>query len=325
MSTAFFPKEEWQGDPEFAQKVCQDALEYSYSETELDEDDFQLDAVISRYAVACSRPDGRLKVTYHTGPCHSGLNQLEGPVIAMASAPTVDDWRDQDLWGAGRHSFDYEMFEGEDFNPKLDAYWHWLMHESRWRDVFLTKPSPEEAAVRGVLVNTRLPSNFVVQGLIGTRQPHEYTHRVLFWHDWVQAGGDPDLCLMFSECFEPTPSGTLLHSSSGDIHDMFRSSKIGKVHLRNFVRDKFVNPNPMLHEDPRYGGIHALYGERDVGYGAPDSYLKKLLKGLSDGFTEEYVYVFGKGNVKKIMPTLTREGGARLIADLSNQLKKELQ
>jgi hypothetical protein len=239
----------------------------------------------------------------------------------MSTSPHVDVWQDPDLREERGSEYVGEL---DGFFPKAQAYWEYLVNQSPWKDVFLTK-CLDEAAVQGVLINTELPANFAMQGIIGTREPHEFPNRVELWYDVVQAGGDPDLMFPVMECVQHYEVAgacgntvrVLKEGRAGDIHDMFKSHVWNAKSIQRFLRGELLNPRQHLGKSGAFCGIHDLYHHMD------GRELRGALEGMpKTAEVKEQEYYRGTNRTVKAEATGYDEG-VQYLVEATNKMRKQ--
>lgn len=310
--------------PDPAVKAVKEAIVLQIAKNHLED--------VSRYAVQGVYNDwdkaGIHQIKGHTGACHSTLSRYS-KIEALCTAPVVRAWRDADAWGANRQSRDCTA-HFQDSWGKFSRWWEYLMNTSVWAPVFLEK-SLEVAERDGVLINLDVPNNYAMQGIIGTRLPHEFPNTVELWDDIVQAGGDPELSCIIMEAFNKKvikindTKAVIMspRSSSGDIHDMFDYRDMGILDLKRYIIRRQHRPNKTFREDGKFSGIHALWGTRRVGGG---SVVCEIQEGLPLGTvvkTEQFC-VMTKKTLKKTEEVCLWQDGVQYLAEESVKLRRRL-
>lgn len=277
------------------------------------DEDYSLGETISRYCIVEGNPN-RPSVRCWYGPCHSRVNTCTG-ILAMATSPHVSVWRDPCLRIGRGSSYDGSL---EGFYDKAVLFWEYLVNDSPWRDVFLTK-GLQEAEETGVLIRTDLPSNFVMQGVIGTRMPHEFPNRVELWYDVVQAGGDPDLAVLLSESIVSEEGYLSLNNRTGDIHDMFAPWNWSEDSIRNYLTGNLVGGNPPLAVSSVFDGVHSLY----VGKPPAERFIRKTLMDMPMASTRTVREFQRVGFVTEEVPATGYQEGVDYLVELSNKWRRD--
>lgn len=256
------------------------------------------------------------------GACHSYMSAYE-KIEVLVTSPNVRFWRKKEGYGAGRG---YQVVRGteKEVYKGCVMWWEWLVNSSPWAPVFLEK-SLEVAEDTGVQINCELPSNYVMQALIGTREPHEYTGRVALWADVVNAGGDPlGMALLMEETqVELVKDGEdripcICHRASGDIHDMFSLGEMGPKAISNLFKGHQQEPNPPLSQSGSYRGVFGLWGE---GPGEP---VRKVVASMpTDKTTMREKYQPGRGYYNADVPCTTYQTGVDYLVEQSVALRSK--
>jgi hypothetical protein len=159
-----------------------------------------------------------------------------------------------------------------------------------------------------------------MQGIIGTREPHEFPNRVELWYDVVQAGGDPDLMFPVMECVrhsEVKGVRTLRYGASGDIHDMFCSSRWSHQTIQRFIRGELLNPRQHLRKSGAFCGIHELYRQVDGGD------IRDVLEAMPvcTEVTEQEYY---RGTYRTVKNKVTGwNEGVKYLVEATNNMRKQ--
>ena len=253
---------------------------------------------ISRCGTA-SRKDGGVEYDYHTGPCHSFLQRVNN-IEVIFSSPNVKGWTTEARWTGGRHT-GVPQWEFKEYYEEACSYWDWLMNASPWRDVYLTKPEPEEAGTVGVQIDCTVPNNVAMFAIIATRAPHEYPERIRAWTRGVRLGGDPMALLPLVEGIE-VRSGLIMGADpvitfkkhGGGIHNMFAHDQMSDQGVGQFMRWEFDegSENAPFTDAGRFDGVHSLFCQ-DVDLGLP--FRQELRKIKAKQHNEVRQWNWGRG------------------------------
>lgn len=235
-----------------------------------------------------------------TGPCHYSLKNIEkgASILAMANCVNTRSW-------------------GARPGPEFNAWWDYLVHESPWAPVFMTKDL-DAAMTSGHLINTMLPSNFVVQALIQSRQGQEYPYKLKYWYEGVKAGCDPLFAMLLAEMYRPKARDLVGFRQGGENHDAFDPGQMGPEVIRNFLGGVQVNPKVRLRHCGDYYGIFELYGSGDsIVYPT----VTRMQEGMEEA-EEEYMDYAERKRVKRVVPVLTDKSVGRHMFLVERKLRE---
>ncbi len=271
--------------------------------------------------------EGKVTFRNHVGPCHSALNRYT-KVQALVTSPNVAAWRDSSLWCAGRHH-DIPCWDFESYFEEACHWWNWLMHESPWRDAYVTKPDVEEAGTHGVVIDVNMPSNLAMFAIIATRHPHEYPQRVRAWSRGVRMGGDPLGMALLQECFsvhEGIHGANIMNFDrvGGGIHDMFDTSKITDEGIRQFLAWEPIHLNPPLTVSGNFSGIHLLWDSSSEWRETTDTFVRRGLNVIKPKKRRMIkTWEWDKGIVSKNVNSIDFDYGVERLAALSKEVMHE--
>lgn len=272
---------------------------------------------ISRYSIHGSYEGDAVRTSNCKGACHSSLNRYT-KIEALSTSPSVAVWRNRNIIRRGERGSE---FQGElpQFYEKTVQYWEWLVHESPWADIFLTK-SLAEAEDGGVLIDVDTPANVAMLAIIATREPHEFPNRIEIWYDLVQSGADPYVSTLFMESIHKDGK-TLEIAESGDIHDMFSFREMDKSSFKNFINVKYPGIRQPLRESGRFSGIHSVYRKQDSRTGPVvlvDMFSSIPMNG------EGTRIVFNRGKTQEVKcKVIDYQEGIEFLASLTHNVRKE--
>jgi len=204
--------------------------------------------------------NGTLAPIKFTGPCHAKLYNFRDYRALYTLTPPPD-----------------KVCLPEQFR----AFITWLAQRSPWKNVpYPTEP--ELAWTKGfVITDMNLPANLVGNFCIATRIPCEHPTVVTRWHEFVSAGINENLALIFASClragshnnddYTDKPDKLLWKRSPGhyplDVFDADVS------YVENFCLGRVVQPNHPLLTSPQYTPCNTVWGETYGG--AYRKFLKK--------------------------------------------------
>lgn len=278
---------------------------------------------LSQYSIyGLKRGDTKPSHKAYFGACHSYMSAYD-KIEVLVTSPNVQHWRTKEGYGAGRGAQCVRGTEDEVYQGCV-MWWEWLVNASPWAPVFLEK-SLEVAEATGVQVNCDLPSNYVMQALIASREPHEYTGRVALWADVVNAGGDPlGMAVLMEETQVKLQKNgddkflVIEKKESGDIHDMFSVGEMNAAALTNLFRGVQKKKNPPLTVSGRYHGVFGLWGD------GPGSPVRKVIASMpTDATIRAQKYQPGKGYFDADVPCTTYQTGVDYLVEQSVALRKK--
>lgn len=131
-----------------------------------------------------------------------------------------------------------------------DLLWfiHWLVNESNWKDVFLSKDA-EDILDRGYVARVDGPINFLVNALIATRFPTEkycvgFDRRWLVFQELLAAGLNYNEAFLFAHIYNTVNQSSLYPITFSPLstgHNSLRMSPFNKTYFNNFLRNRPQN------------------------------------------------------------------------------------
>jgi hypothetical protein len=199
---------------------------------------------------------------YHMGSaCYAALSRIpeefnpdytyktkDNPVIAFIDNP-----------------FTRMYAKGADALSKDECkYLNWVLNESAWAPVFLTK-NPKNVFKMGASYDVTYPARYVVQGAILTRYVAEYPDIPEMWNKLVGYRVDPHIALILAHALQELcpDSFRIEKNRAGSGHHAFDIRSIGIAQIRRMVSKKPISFKRMkpFSLSQKYRGLSKIWGE----------------------------------------------------------------
>ena len=199
---------------------------------------------------------------YHMGsPCYAALSRIpeefapdyvyktkENPVIAFIDNPFT------------------RMYSGgiDALSKDECKYLKWMLNESAWAPVFLTK-NPKNVFKMGASYDVTCPARYVVQGAILIRYIAEYPDIPRMWNKMMQYEVDPHIALVLAHALQELcpDSFRIEKNRAGSGHHAFDIRSIGIAQIRRMVNKKpisFKRIKPFSLSQ-KYRGLSQVWGK----------------------------------------------------------------
>lgn len=173
--------------------------------------------------------------------CYSGMRDAGGKLLDGSDYEDEEYDEEEEnykytLKGKNKIMYvvNYMTTKGKPVNEAGKAYLDWLMNESPWAVVFVTKTA-EEAIATGAIVDASYPNNLVTSACIATRWTGECRTYCDFWYAAVQAGMNPHDAMWMSNFFY-IAGGEVLYSPRSE-HTPFGGYNLTPKGYNNYIRN----------------------------------------------------------------------------------------
>ena len=139
-------------------------------------------------------------------------------------------------WSLSRKSKEL-LFEGsKTYLNKAITYLYWLVNDSIFSDVFVTK-DPKEIISGGAIFHTHYPANFVVQAATAVRYIGEFSEIIKIWYkfkDYI----NKDAALFLAHSFSLSNKEYFFTDYIYNAHYFMENKDLNRTVLRNFMNKK---------------------------------------------------------------------------------------
>jgi len=173
----------------------------------------------------------------------------------------------------------------------------WLIHRSPWSKAIVSK-SVRSVFRNGIIMRTDVPSNFMAQALIITRQLWEYPEIVNKWRDLVKGGVDETLAFVLAHY--GTYGKQVSWAENGGLHNAIAIYEFSKESTKNLMLGIMPNANRNYYDYTEYRGIFGLWGYAASALVSTDDFTWKTKKGTCWNDDYEYKYLPYKSFIKQL-------------------------
>lgn len=156
-------------------------------------------------------------------------------------------------------------------------YYDWLINKSPYARPMLTK-DPEYVICKGIVSDTKHPSNLIAGGFIAQRYAWENPEIVRSMFRYNEWGLSLNMSFVLAHVIH-LKDDTIKKLRLSD-HVAITSSDVSPFYCRNFIRGTLKNINKTLYEDVHYGVISRMWGdvEEDSFYDKLESHVRARVK-----------------------------------------------
>lgn len=149
-------------------------------------------------------------------------------------------------------------------------HYDWLANRSPWSDSFISKDADEVMKTGWMVLQTSLPNNYVMGGLITTRNMWETTYIMSGMAQLVQEGCDENLAWLianFTGCGISKDRQISFRNYPINGHTALDGMLIYRNVISNFFNKKVVKAGPLFIENQMYLGeghsVNTIWGENN--------------------------------------------------------------